>query len=55
MPHDIAIADQNGQTMAEYSIVLGMITVGIVTAISLLSGAVLALFKDVLDAVSKFV
>jgi Flp pilus assembly pilin Flp len=51
----IALGDQDGQTMSEFSIVLGMITIAIVTTISLLSGVVLALFQDAVDAVSRIV
>ena len=47
-----ALADQEAQTMAEYAIVLGLITIAIVTAISSLSGAVVTMFQNVVDAVS---
>ena len=49
----IDIGDQTAQTMAEFAVVLGMITVAIVTTISFLSDAVLALFRDTLDIVSR--
>jgi Flp pilus assembly pilin Flp len=43
-------ADQ-GQTMAEYTVVLGVITFGIVTTISLLSGAIGAAYERTLEVV----
>jgi Flp pilus assembly pilin Flp len=49
----IASDDQRGQTMAEFAVVLGLITVAIVTTISFLSDAVLAMFQDALDIISK--
>jgi Flp pilus assembly pilin Flp len=38
--------------MAEYAVVLGMITIAIVTTISLLSGVVQTMFQDVVDIVA---
>ncbi len=49
----IAMEDQNAQTMAEFAVVLGLITIAIVTTISFLSDAVLTLFQNTLDIVSK--
>lgn len=51
----IALDEQTAQTMVEYAVVLGLITIAIVTTISLLSGAVLGLFQDALDVVSTVV
>lgn len=48
----IVLHDQKAQTMPEYAVVLGVITFAIVTAISLLSGAVTAAFQRTLDVVS---
>jgi Flp pilus assembly pilin Flp len=35
-----ASGDERGQTMAEYAVVLGVITLAIVTTISMMSGAI---------------
>lgn len=42
-----------GQTMAEYAVVLGMITLAIVTTISLLSDAINTGFTRTLDVVQS--
>ncbi len=42
-----------GQTMAEYAVVLGMITLAIVTTISLVSGAIDAAFQRTLEIVQS--
>jgi Flp pilus assembly pilin Flp len=42
-----------GQTMAEYAVVLGMITLGIVTTISLVSGAINDAFIRTLEIVES--
>jgi len=47
-----ALENQEAQTMPEYAIVMGMITIAIVTTISLLSGVVVTMFQNVVDAVS---
>jgi Flp pilus assembly pilin Flp len=39
-----------GQTMSEYALVLGMITLGTLLAITALSGSVVALFSAAADA-----
>lgn len=44
--------DQEAQTMAEYVILLGVITFGIVATISLMSGAVVTVFQLALDGFS---
>ena len=40
-----------GQTMAEYTVVLGVITIAIVTTLSLLSGAMNAAFERTLEVI----
>ena len=47
----IAIRVEEGQTMTEYTIVLGVITLAIVTTISLLSDAINAGFERTLEIV----
>ena len=47
----IATRVEEGQTMAEYTVVLGVITLAIVTTISLLSGAINAGFERTLDII----
>ena len=47
----IELHDQKAQTMAEYTVVLGLITVAIVTTVSVLSDAVLAAFERALEIV----
>jgi Flp pilus assembly pilin Flp len=46
-----ARAEENGQTMAEYTVVLGVITLAIVTTISLLSEAINSGYERTLDIV----
>ena len=40
-----------GQTMAEYTVVLGVITLAIVTTIALLSGAINGAFEGAIEVV----
>lgn len=47
----IRLHDERAQTMAEYVVVLGVITVVIVTSFSLLSEAILAAFERTLEIV----
>ena len=42
------LRDESGQTMAEYAVVLGVITVAVVAALTLLSGKI----SDVLGSVT---
>jgi Flp pilus assembly pilin Flp len=42
----ITVRNQEGQTMAEYAVVLAVITIAIVTSFSLLSGAIEAAFDS---------
>ena len=41
------LQDEEGQTMAEYGVILAVITLGIVTALGLLSGAIQGAIADV--------
>ena len=47
----ITVEAEAGQTMAEYTVVLGVITIAIVTTISLLSDAINAGFERTLEIV----
>jgi Flp pilus assembly pilin Flp len=51
----IELNDQKGQAMAEYAILLGMITFAIVTTISLMSDAVRGAFQQTLDIVTSVI
>jgi len=42
---------ESGQTMAEYTVVLGVITIAIVTTIALLSGAINGAFESAIEVV----
>jgi Flp pilus assembly pilin Flp len=46
-------AGEKGQTMAEYTVVLSMITLAIVTTIALLSGAINDMYQSTVDIVSS--
>lgn len=46
-------ADQEGQTMAEYTVVLGVITLAIVTTVASLSGAINAMYESTVKVVSS--
>jgi Flp pilus assembly pilin Flp len=46
--HPLEIRAEDGQTMAEYAVVLGVIVVAVVAALTLLSGTI----SDVLASVS---
>jgi Flp pilus assembly pilin Flp len=45
--------DEKGQTMAEYAVVLGLITLAIVTTISVLSGAMNEAFERTLAIIES--
>ena len=45
--------DEKGQTMAEYAVVLGLITLAIVTTISVLSGAMNDAFERTLAIIES--
>ena len=49
----IQIKAEGGQTMAEYTVVLGLITIAIVATLSLLSGAVNDAFLRTLEVVES--
>ena len=49
----IFLKADDGQTMAEYAVVLGMITLAIVTTISVLSGAINDAFIRTLEIVES--
>jgi Flp pilus assembly pilin Flp len=51
MVRRIKRGSETGQTMAEYVVVLGLITISIVTTISVLSGAFNAAFERAVDVV----
>jgi Flp pilus assembly pilin Flp len=48
----LGTAPEQGQTMAEYSVVLGGITIAIVTTIATLSDGIRALFNQVVALLS---
>jgi Flp pilus assembly pilin Flp len=45
----ITFHDEAGQVMSEYAVVLGVITVAIVTTFAVLSGAINEAFRRILD------
>ena len=47
----IRLHDERAQTMAEYVVILGVITVAIVTSFTVLSNAILAAFERTLEIV----
>lgn len=55
MSKQITIQNERGQTMAEYAVVLGVITLAIVASFSLLSDAVTAAIEQTLDLVGGVV
>lgn len=55
MRQSTAFHTEAGQTMAEYAVVLGVITLAIVTAFSLLSDAIAAGFDRTLDIVTSVI
>jgi Flp pilus assembly pilin Flp len=55
MSKQITIRSEKGQTMAEYAIVLGVITLAVVASFSLLSGAMAAAFERTLELVGGVV
>jgi Flp pilus assembly pilin Flp len=44
------LTDEDGQTMAEYAVVLGVITVAVVGALTLLSGTISSVLASVTSA-----
>ena len=55
MSEKVTIQSEQGQTMAEYAVVLGVITLAIVASFSLLSDATAAAFERVLELVGGVV
>jgi Flp pilus assembly pilin Flp len=53
MKNAIALQKEKGQTMAEYAVVLGVITPLIVLSLGLLSGSVQAAIERTLDLVAS--
>jgi Flp pilus assembly pilin Flp len=51
---DLAPLRDEGQTMAEYSVVLGVLTLGVVVAIGLLSLAVTGALESVTSTIGDF-
>ena len=51
----ITIEDEDGQTMAEYGVVLAVITLAIVTSFALLSGAIETAIGEAADLLSRAV
>ena len=51
MSKQIRFEAEAGQTMAEYTVILGMITIAIVTTFSLLSDAILNAFLRTIEVV----
>ena len=49
----IRFRDDDGQTMAEYVVVLGAITLAIVTSFAVLSGAIEAAYGETVDLISS--
>ena len=47
----ITIRNESGQTMAEYAVVLGVITLAIVVTLSALSSAIEVAFEETLEIV----
>jgi Flp pilus assembly pilin Flp len=53
--NSIAFREETGQTMAEYAVVLGVITLAIVTTFSFLSDAIAAGYDRTLDILTAVV
>jgi Flp pilus assembly pilin Flp len=52
---DLLIRSEHGQTMSEYAVVLGVIVIGVVSAIGLLSSAVATHLQNVATTVGGIV
>jgi Flp pilus assembly pilin Flp len=48
---DLTISDESGQTMAEYAVVLGVITIAVVVTLGLLSTAIQNLLNNVISVI----
>ena len=55
MMRQITFHAEAGQTMAEYAVVLGVITLAIVATFSLLSGAIATAFNRTLSIITSIV
>jgi Flp pilus assembly pilin Flp len=55
MSKQITIQSEKGQTMSEYAIVLGVITLAVVASFSLLSETIAAAFEATLELVAGVV
>ena len=55
MRHPIAFRTESGQTMAEYALVVGVITFVIVTTFSLLSDTIVAAYQRTFDILTSVV
>jgi Flp pilus assembly pilin Flp len=53
MKHSTTVQAESGQTMAEYAVVLGVITFVIVTTISLLSDAIVAAYSRTISIIAS--
>jgi Flp pilus assembly pilin Flp len=49
----IALQDEKAQTMVEYGLIMGLVTLAVIGTVSLLSDAVLAMFQRIFEAVSN--
>jgi Flp pilus assembly pilin Flp len=47
----LTISDESGQTMAEYAVVLGVITIAVVVTLGLLSTAIQNLLNNVISVI----
>jgi Flp pilus assembly pilin Flp len=47
----LSLADEAGQTMAEYAVVLGVITIAVVVTLGLLSTAIQNLLNNVISVI----
>ena len=55
MRHPITFRTESGQTMAEYALVVGVITFVIVTTFSLLSDTIVAAYQRTFDILTSVV
>jgi Flp pilus assembly pilin Flp len=47
----LSVCDESGQTMAEYAVVLGVITIAVVVTLGLLSTAIQNLLNNVISVI----
>ena len=48
---DLTLSEESGQTMAEYAVVLGVITIAVVVTLGLLSTAIQNLLNNVISVI----